>query len=138
MFDECMYFNTSALARRLEREWAAAFRPLGLAPPQGFVLRAVLQQPGISPSRLANEFAISRPTATRALDGLEAKGLVVRAIDEGDTRQVTVLPTDEARAIESALNAASAQVTKRLKKALGEAVFATLVNDIRGVHSALK
>ncbi|MFT4193519.1 MarR family winged helix-turn-helix transcriptional regulator [Ottowia sp.] len=137
MFDHCLYFNTSALARRLEREWAEAFRPFGLAPPQGFVLRAVLQRPGILPSELADELAISRPTATRALDGLAAKGLVTRQAAEQDTRQVAVYPTADALAIGAALNEASGKVTRRLKKMLGEPVFDTLVKDVRGVRSAL-
>ena len=42
MFDHCLYFNTTALARVVEREWAAAFKPFGLTPPQGFLLRLVL------------------------------------------------------------------------------------------------
>jgi len=137
MFDHCMYFNTAALARRLEREWASAFRPFGLAPPQGFVLRAVLQRPGISPSELAGALVISRPTATRALDGLAAKGLVVREGAGHDTRQVTVHPTADALAIAAPLNEASAKVTRKLKKQLGEPVFEALVQEIRGVRSAL-
>jgi hypothetical protein len=47
MFDHCIYFNTTALARALEREWTAAYKPFGLTPPQGFMLRAVLAKPGI-------------------------------------------------------------------------------------------
>ena len=137
MFDHCMYFNTAALARRLEREWAQAFRPFDLAPPQGFVLRAVLANPGITPSELADGLAISRPTATRALDGLEAKGLILRQGADSDTRQISVNPTDAARAIGGALNDASAKVTRRLKKLLGESVFEGLVKDMRGVRSAL-
>ncbi|HXI58731.1 MAG TPA: MarR family transcriptional regulator, partial [Polyangia bacterium] len=34
MFDSCLYFNTTALGRLLERQWAAAFAHHGLTPPQ--------------------------------------------------------------------------------------------------------
>ena len=78
MFDHCMYFNTAALARRLEREWAVAFKPFGLAPPQAFMLRAVIQAPGALQFELAQTLAISRPTATRALNGLAAKKMIDR------------------------------------------------------------
>jgi len=71
MFDHCLYFNTQALARVLEREWAKSFKPFGLTPSQGFMLRAVLNQPGLLQSELAQVLAISRPTTTRGLDGLE-------------------------------------------------------------------
>ena len=137
MFDHCRYCNTAALARRLEREWSVAFRPYELAPPQGFVLRAVLAQPGISPSELADAMALARPTVTRALDGLQARGLIVRESAEHDTRQVVVRPTPAACAMGPGLNEASARVTRRLKRLLGDTVFDDMVKDIRGVRSAL-
>ena len=48
MFDHCLYFNTTALARLLEKEWSAAFASFELTPPQAFMLRLVLDQPGLS------------------------------------------------------------------------------------------
>ena len=138
MFDHCMYFNTAALARRLEREWALAFKQLGLAPPQAFMLRAILASPGALQSELAKMLAISRPTATRALDGLAAKKMIVRRPTDQDGRQMAVYPTVVAVAIASSLNEASAKVTKRLKKLFGEAAFNGIVEQIRGVRSALK
>ncbi len=138
MFDHCMYFNTSALARRLEREWATAFKPFGLAPPQAFVLRAVLKRPGSSLAELADTLAISRPTATRALDGLAAKKLIARQATNRDGRQIAVHPTAAAEDMAVGLNEASAKVTRRLKKLLGDSAFDDLVIEIRGVRSALK
>jgi DNA-binding MarR family transcriptional regulator len=138
MFEECMYFNTSALARRLEREWAVAFKPFGLAPPQAFMLRAVIKQPGALQSELADALAISRPTATRALDGLEEKRLVMRRPTGEDGRQIAIHPTDKGVALGPGLNEASARVTARLKKQLGESRFRDLVAGIRDVRSAMK
>lgn len=138
MFDHCMYFNTSALARRLEREWALAFKPFDLAPPQAFVLRAVLERPGSSLAELADTLAVSRPTATRALDGLAAKALIVRHATDHDGRQIAVHPTPAAVAMATGLNEASGKVTRRLKKLLGEPEFDDLVKEIRGVRSALE
>ncbi len=138
MFDHCMYFNTSALARRLEREWAVAFRPLDLAPPQAFMLRAILESPGALQSELADTLAISRPTATRALDGLAAKKMIIRQSTDRDGRHMAVHPTARALAIASDLNDASAKVTRRLKRLLGDAAFDGVVRDIRAVRSALE
>lgn len=138
MFEHCMYFNTSALARRLEREWAVAFKPFALAPPQAFVLRAVLAQPGASLFELADTLAISRPTATRALDGLASKGLITRLSSDRDARQIAVHPTPSALSMAAGLNDASARVTKKLKRLLGDQAFDGLVREIRGVRSALK
>jgi MarR family transcriptional regulator, temperature-dependent positive regulator of motility len=138
MFDHCMYFNTAALARRLEREWALAFKPFGLAPPQAFMLRAILEAPGSLQFELAQTLAISRPTATRALDGLAAKSMIIRQPTDQDARHMAVYPTANAIAIASGLTEASGRVTKRLKVLLGDASFSGVVQQIRGVRSALK
>jgi DNA-binding MarR family transcriptional regulator len=138
MFDHCLYFNTNALARRLEREWAAAFEPYDVTPPQAFLLRAVLDKPGLAQRELASSLVISRPTATRALDGLEAKGLIERRESGQDGREYFIHATAKARAIHAGLNEASGKVTRRLKKLVGEAAFAETVEKVRSVSSALK
>ncbi|WP_206951377.1 MarR family winged helix-turn-helix transcriptional regulator [Trinickia acidisoli] len=138
MFDQCLYFNTSALARRLEREWAEAFEPFGVTPPQGFMLRAILDRPGMLAHEVSDMLSIARPTATRALDGLEARGYIERRRVEGDGREVAIYPTAQALAIKQRLNDASGEVTARLKAQMGGAAFAETVHKIRAVRSALK
>lgn len=138
MFDHCMYFNTTALARQLEREWTLAFKPFDLTPPQAFMLRAVIEQPGILQHQLADLLDIARPTATRALDGLQAKQLVERRNGRTDGREQAIYPTPEAVVMKKALNQASAAVTAHLKKLLSPDNFASTVESIKGVRSALK
>lgn len=138
MFDHCLYFNTTALARRLEREWAAAFAPFDLSPPQGFLLRAVLAAPGAPQRDVAAAMAIARPTATRTLDQLSEKGYVERrSAANGDGREVLIFPTGKAWEIHARLSEASGRVTQRLKRCLGEEVFVETVAKVRGVRSAL-
>ena len=138
MFDQCLYFNTAALARQLERRWAEAYKPFGLTAPQGFLLRGVLRQPGILQGKLAAALAISRPTATRALDGLVAKKLVMRQASSADGREVEIHPTAEALALQRPLDEASAAVSARIKNVLGESAFADLVAGVRKTRSALR
>lgn len=138
MFDHCLYFNTTALARRLEREWTEAFAIFELSPPQAFMLRVILAKPGLLQRELADELSIARPTATRALDFLQTKGLVERRGRDGDGREVCIQPTKDAVAIHAALNEASGAVTSKLKKLLGVAEFGETVSKIRGVRSALE
>jgi MarR family transcriptional regulator, temperature-dependent positive regulator of motility len=137
MFDQCLYFNTSALARRLEREWGDAFEPFEVTPPQGFMLRAIIDRPGMLQRELSDELFIARPTATRALDGLESKGYIERRRTEDDGREVSIFPTAKAVAIKAELNGASVAVTARLKRVLGGTEFSDAVSKIRGVRSAL-
>ena len=137
MFDHCLYFNTTALARTVEREWTAAYAPLSLTPPQGFVLRVVLKRPGVLNRELAEVQGIARPTATRLVDGLIAKGLVERQPSAEDGREWNLFPTDAARAMEAALQAASAKVARRLREHVGTNVFDDTVQALRDVRSAL-
>lgn len=137
MFDQCLYFNTTALARVLDREWSKAFRPFGLTPPQGFMLRAVLQQPGLLQGELAQGLVIQRPTATRALDGLAKLDLVERRPTGGDGRELAIHPTAAARRIEADLNAASGEVTRRLKRILGAQAFDDAVARVKQVRGSL-
>jgi DNA-binding MarR family transcriptional regulator len=137
MFDHCLYFNTTALARTLEREWTAAFRDVGVTPPQGFMLRMVVAQPGLLQSELADGLAISRSTATRTLDGLQRLGLIERRPTGNDGRELGIHPTATAKRMVTALNAASAKVTTRLKEQLGERVFDRTVAGVKAVKAKL-
>lgn len=137
MFELCLYFNTTALARQLEREWTRAFAPFELTPAQAFMLRTILDRPGLLQRELAEAMVIARPTATRTLDGLVAKGLVERRGSDADGREQTLYPTGAASALRAKLNEASGGVTRRLKRRLGDAVFADAVSCIRGVRASL-
>ena len=138
MFEQCLYFNTASLARVLEREWSEAFKPFGLTPPQAFMLRAVLDTPGLQQKELADLMVISRPTATRALDGLMAKGLIKRRNSELDGREFRIYPTMDATQIHASLNEASGKVTRRLKDLLGEDGFKDTVSKIRKTRGAFR
>jgi DNA-binding MarR family transcriptional regulator len=137
MFDHCLYFNTVSLGRLLEREWAAAFAPFELSPPQAFLLRLVLAQPARLQRELADTLTVARPTATRLLDGLQSKGFIERRGSGNDGRESEIHPTPHARAMAKALDEASGVVTRRLKKQLGSEVFLAAVKQLRGVRSAL-
>ncbi len=138
MFEQCLYFNTTSLARQLEREWTSAFKPFGLTPSQAFMLRVVLDKSPLLQSELASEMNISRPTTTRGLDGLEKLGLIKRLASEKDGREQEIHPTKKAVEIKDAINAASGAVTKRLKKVIGTNHFEEVVGQLRGISSALK
>ncbi len=138
MFEHCLYFNTTTLARKLEREWVKAFKPFGLTPSQAFMLRVVLDKPQSYQNELAKEMNITKPTASRGFDGLAKLGLIERRVSDRDAREIQIYPTAKAKAMKSNLNAASAEVTKKLKKLLGSAEFDDVVGKLRGISSALK
>jgi DNA-binding MarR family transcriptional regulator len=102
------------------------------------MLRVVLDKAPLLQSELALEMNISRPTATRCLDGLERLTLIKRVSSEKDGREQEIHPTKKAMEIKDAINAASGAVTKRLKKVLGTKHFEDVVGQLRGISSALK
>ena len=138
MFDHCLYFNTTSLARVVEREWTKAFKPFGVTPSQGFLLRLVLAQPGLSQFEIAGQLTISRPTATRLIDGLEKMKLLERRAAEHDGRHWSVFPTRKALEMEEAISAASGAVTRRIQQTIGRENFADTVGKVRATCSALK
>jgi len=137
MFDHCLYFNTTALARLVEREWSQAYQPFDLTPPQGFVLRAVLLQPGLLNRELAELLGIARPTATRLLDNLDAKGLIERRPSTGDGREWNIFPTDAGLALKAPLTKASADVARRVRDQVGGQRFDTVVGELRDIRDTL-
>lgn len=137
MFESCLYFNTTSLARKLEREWAVAFKPFGLTPSQAFLLRVILTTPGCHQTELARHMNISKATASRSFDGLEKLGLIKRRGSDQDSRGVEIHPTNSALEIFDALNKASSGVTKKFKLLLGTGEFEDVVTRLRRITSAL-
>lgn len=138
MFEHCLYFNTASLARRLEREWAKAFKPFGLTPAQAFMLRVVLEKSPISLTALASALNIAKATGSRSADGLENSGFIKRLQTDEDGRGCDIVPTRAAREIQAELNLASAEVTKRIKRAIGDEEFETVVSRLRAISSAIE
>jgi DNA-binding MarR family transcriptional regulator len=138
MFDQCLYFNTTALARTLEREWSKALKPFGLTPSQAFMLRAVVERPGLLQSNLADALAISRPTATRTLDGLQKLGLVERWSTERDGRESAIHPAGDAHALMKRIGAVNSDITRKMRRKLGPAHFDETVTKVRRVRTRLE
>lgn len=137
MFDSCLYFNTTALARIVEREWTEAFRPFHLTPAQAFMLRIILEKEALLQRELAEQMAISRPTATRTLNGLQKMKLIERRATR-DGREQAIFPTKKAILLKDQLIKASGLVTKRLKDRLSAERFNDIVSEIKSIRSQLR
>jgi DNA-binding MarR family transcriptional regulator len=138
MFDQCLYFNASALARLVEREWTPVYAEFGLTPAQGFVLRVVLASPGCLGSEIADKLGIARPTATRLVDSLSEKKLVERRQGTSDGREWGIYPTRSGKALEKSIADASAYLARRLRARIGPDVVETTVTGMRKIRKALR
>lgn len=137
MFDSCIYFNTAALNRQLDRIWSKAFKPFDLTPSQAFMLRVTLARPAILQSELAATLNIARATATRTIDTLETRKLLERRSSTNDGRECEIHPTAAAQLLKDRLNQASQDVTAALKAKLGSEEFSSFVTQARIIADKL-
>ena len=138
MFEECLYFNSNALARAVSRIWAKAYHQVNLSPPHAFFLRVVLAKPGLFPRELADELNLSRSTITRFLDSLEKRDLLVRKQTGKDGRELRVYPTKAAKEIHQKLDDIGGTLTKLMAEMFGKDELSQTVAKLREVQKFLK
>lgn len=137
MFGSCLYFNTTALARVLDREWSKAFKPFGLTPPQAFMLKIIVDQPALLSCEVADALCVTRPTATRILDGLQKLKLIERRKTNRDGREFEIYPTAKAKALKTKINKASHNVTQHLRDKLGINLYEGVVTHMKNARYEL-
>lgn len=90
----CLYFTSSALARKVEKLAQQSWDKVGLSPSHAYLLMIALEEPGIQPSSLAPQLQLQPSTITRLIEKLEDQKLIVR-ITTGKT--TNVYPTPKAK-----------------------------------------
>lgn len=138
MFEECLYFNSNALARTVSRVWTEAYKPFDLSPPHAFMLRVVLAKPGLMPRQLAKELSLSRSTVTRFLDSLEKRGFLVRKMTTQDGREVQIYPTKAAIEIHEKLDQTGKNLSRLMGKIIGQDDLSQTVSNLRKLQNILE
>jgi len=92
-FSQCLYFSTSALARKVEKLSHDIWKQVGLAPSHAYILILALEEPGIQPGSIAHQVQLKPSTVTRLLEKLEDMKLVVRT---SAGKMTNVYPTPKA------------------------------------------
>lgn len=138
MYEHCLYFNTTSLARDLERKWSDAFRPFSVTPAQGFMLRVILHKKAVTATELALSLNISKATCSRTLGGLIKLGYVEKTQADEDGRSYEIRPTQSAKKIQDTLNGASRDMTRKIIQIIGEQNFDTTVASIRAIGESIK
>jgi len=137
MFERCLYFNLNALTRKVNQVWEAEFRQTGLSAPHAYVMRLVLDDPGLSQKHLAEELHLDPSTVTRFIDTLVVRHLVHRDTSHTDRRSATVFPTTEGKRLQKKLEKIGEGLFQSMRKRLGEKHFRQLVNSLRVARSTL-
>ncbi len=131
MFERCLYFNLNALTRRLNRVWESEFRQVGLSAPHAYVMRLVLNEPGILQKQLADALHLDPSTVTRFVDALTARRLVRRSPNHTDRRSAAVFPTAEGKRLHDRLERIGEGLYQALRTKLGSKRFQELVRALR-------
>jgi len=111
--DNQLCFALYAASNAIEQHYQLLLKTHDLTYSQYLVLMALTEQDGISITRLAKRLELSRSTMTPMLRRLEAKGLLIREIEQGNERQKIVSLTKRGRRIWIKSCSASSEVFER-------------------------
>jgi len=106
-FDGCVATNLDEAYRRLEQVYERLIAPIGLSVLEWYALRALYADNGATASHLAQAVCRHPSSMTALLDRLEEKGLVSRAVDAHDRRNVRVFLTDAGQQIQPRVETAA-------------------------------
>jgi len=134
MFERCLFFNVNALARRVNKIWEQAFHEFELSPAHAYLVRLVLDQPGISQKQVVDELRLEKSTVTRFVDALEARQLLRR---ERQGRDVLVFPTRGSKALQAKLEKTGDALFQTMLSTLGNKEMQELVSKLRQAYDKL-
>ncbi len=115
--DECarQILEAIPLVMRAIRHEMRSHRGSDLSVPKFRVLIFLNRHEGASLSEIAEHLGLALPSMSKMIDGLVARNMVIRQMDPGDRRRVTLAPTALGRAaMQSALEATAARLAERL------------------------
>jgi DNA-binding MarR family transcriptional regulator len=130
----CLYFNTAALARKIEKMAVESWKETGLAPSYAYLLLLILEEPGMQPGCIANHLQLSPSTITRLIEKLEAKKLVVRTTEGKITN---VYPTPKAKEALPEMKTCVQQFSKLCIDVLGKEENNKIIAALRSVADKL-
>jgi MarR family transcriptional regulator, organic hydroperoxide resistance regulator len=109
------------------------FRQLGedVTPEQWAVLIRLWEQDGRSQSDISDATFRDRPTMSRILDGMEARGILERRVHERDARIRTVHLTRRGRELRKKLVPVVQRIVVRMVAGIDEADLVTTRNTLR-------
>lgn len=126
-FCACLYFTSGSLARKVEKLAIASWKPVGLPPSHGYLLKLAIQEPGITAGAIAKQLQLTPSTVTRLIEKLEEKGLLSRST-EG--KMTNVYATQAGKDLLPAMDKCVAAFYKAYTGILGEENSWQAVKDI--------
>lgn len=66
------------MSRMVTKVWSEAFAPLGLSPSHAYLIRLVLEKPGLLQKEIGQELHLEKSTITRFIDKMVKQGYLKR------------------------------------------------------------
>lgn len=133
-YSACLLFSANALARAMTAIGDDEFGKMGLAYSHAYLLREVIDKPGVTPTHLSEMLFLTPSTITRLIEKLETKGLVTR---RSEGKNTLVDPTDNGTALSDELWAAWQRTWVRYAEAIGEDEAMSLTKQVFRAAKAL-
>ena len=133
-YSACLLFSANALARAMTAIGDEEFGKLGLAYSHAYLLREVIDRPGVTPSHLCEVLYLTPSTITRLIEKLETKGLVTR---RSEGKNTLVDPTAQGIGLSDAITAAWQRTWTRYAEAIGEEETLCLTKQVFNAAKAL-
>jgi DNA-binding MarR family transcriptional regulator len=118
--EDQLCFSIYAAQHAFTRFYKPLLEPLGLTYPQYLVLLALWEEDGLPLKSIGGRLGLDSGTLTPLLKRMEEAGLVSRARDAGDERQVLVGLTAKGRRLEAKAAAFPAQIGAAASCSAGE------------------
>ena len=134
-FSQCLYFTSASLARKIEKMATESWKKTGLSPSHAYLLLAVLEEPGIQPTALAEHLQLQPSTITRLIEKLEEKKLAVRTT-EG--RITNVYPTPKAKELQPKMIECMQEFSAKYMALLGKDESKKLVQTMAQIADRLE
>lgn len=133
-FCSCLYFTTNALARKVEKLAVESWKKIGLAPSHAYLLKLVIEEPGMQAGVLAEQLQLTPSTITRLIEKLEEKKLVTR-VTEGKT--TNVFPTQKAKEMKPQIKQCIEEFHEKYVKILGKEESKQFIQNMNTIADKL-
>jgi len=137
MFENCIYFNSNLLVRKINRIWEIAYSDIGLSPAHGYLLRAVLADPGCRSSDLAEKLSLAPSTISRFVEALINKGYLEKYKGE-DGREIRINPTKKGIEVKHRLEAIADSLSRKMNRLIGNAALNDLNETLREMEQKIE
>ena len=138
MFERCLYFNANHLSRVVNKLMNDAYASIGLSAAHAYLLRLVLDNPGLLQKEIGSMLHLEKSTITRFINKMVDEGYLLRKpsiIDE--IKYQHIYPTAQALNIKEELTAIGESVYKHMADAINPDEFVKIVDKIRTVTHKL-